>query len=51
MKNKTAKELANKKLKELSQVKPIDKDVHMDYSYTGIMDFIDVNGEIWKSFH
>ncbi len=35
MENKTAQARVNQQLKELSQVKPIDKNVQLDYSYTG----------------
>nr|WP_238333110.1 WG repeat-containing protein [Brevibacillus laterosporus] len=35
MANMVAQEQVNKRLKELSQVKKIDKDVQLDYSYSG----------------
>ncbi|QOS97981.1 hypothetical protein JNUCC42_15710 [Brevibacterium sp. JNUCC-42] len=35
MANMAAQEQVNKRLKELSQVKKIDKDVQLDYSYSG----------------
>ncbi|RAP28410.1 hypothetical protein C2W64_04844 [Brevibacillus laterosporus] len=35
MANMVAREQVNKRLKELSQVKKIDKDVQLDYSYSG----------------
>jgi hypothetical protein len=35
MENMTAQERVNQRLKELSQVKPIDRDAQLDYSYSG----------------
>jgi hypothetical protein len=35
MENTTAQERVNQRVKELSQVKPIDRDAQLDYSYSG----------------
>jgi hypothetical protein len=43
MKNKAAQQRVNQKLRELSQIKEIDRDAQLDYSYTG-----DFNVEFFK---